>query len=231
MVRPNTGPIRLVIFDCDGTLVDSQHSIISAMEYAWRAHDLEGPTADAVRRVVGLPLETAIANILPDSADHGALVPGLTEAYKAEFARQRGNPDYEEPLFPDTRKTIEALLESDFLLAGATGKSRRGALATLGQHDLLKHFIAIKTADDGPGKPDPYMVEQAMLEAGTSADETVVVGDTTFDMLMARNAGTRAIGVSWGYHPPEELHAVGAQHVIDTFGQLPGLVRLQTNGA
>ncbi len=106
------------------------------------------------------------------------------------------------------------------LLGIATGKARRGLIGSLERHDLSGHFVTLKTADDGPGKPHPGILEGAMAEVGVGATETVMVGDTVFDIQMARNAQTRSLGVSWGYHEADELAAAGAARVIDSFEDL-----------
>ncbi len=103
----------------------------------------------------------------------------------------------------------------------ATGKARRGLLAVLEQHGLETRFATLQTADVGPGKPHPAMLERAMAEVGVAPSDTVMIGDTSFDMLMARSAGASAIGVSWGYHPVAELEAAGAHSIVGHFNELP----------
>lgn len=211
--------LKLVVFDCDGTLVDSQHSIVACMESAWRAFGLAAlPTAASVRRVVGLPLVESIARLHPGGtgADHAA----LADCYKQAFvALRRGGPE-EEPLFPGVRETVERLSRAGILLGIATGKGRRGLSVTLSRHDLMEFFVTRQTADDAPGKPHPGMLLQAMAETGAGPEETVMVGDTTFDMMMARNAGVPAVGAAWGYHEPEELHEAGAGAIIQSCADL-----------
>lgn len=217
---------RLIVFDCDGTLVDSQASIHAAMAYAWERHGLgAAPAPEAVRRIVGLPLIEAIALLHPDGepGDHRA----LDAHYREEFLRQRTRPDHVEPLFEGAREALAAVRAAGFLTGVATGKSRRGLLATLDRHGLLDAFDVLKTADDGPGKPNPAILTDAMGELGVGASDTVMIGDTTYDILMARAAGAHALGVAWGYHPPEELHAAGAHGMLGAYGELAaGLERL-----
>jgi phosphoglycolate phosphatase len=214
--------IRLVLFDCDGTLVDSQHAIVAAMVAAWRAHGLPDPPARDVRRIVGLPLVPAIATLLP--RDTAAAPDRIAESYKQAFFELRRRPDHVEPLYPGAQAALEALEAADLLLGIATGKSRRGLVATLDRHRLAGRFVTLKTADDGPGKPAPDMVVQAMAEVGAEPRHTVVVGDTVYDVLMARNAGVAAIGVAWGYHEAHQLRAAGAARIIRRFGELPATV-------
>jgi phosphoglycolate phosphatase len=212
---------RLAVFDCDGTLVDSQHNIVAAMDAAWQTHGLAPVPAAAVRRVVGLPLLEAIASLHPQGTPE--VHQALTETYKEAFHSLRQQPDHQEPLFPGTLEALQALEEAGYLLAVATGKSRRGLTATLSRHGLENRFIALKTADDGPGKPHPHMLLEAMADSGSGPESTLMIGDTVFDIEMARHAKVRSIGVSWGYHDPHELHEAGAAAVIDCFDELLSL--------
>lgn len=212
-------PTRLVIFDCDGTLVDSQHVIVEAMDTAFRAHALPAPAAVATQRTVGLPLAEAIALLLPDGA--ADRLNAVVETYKEVSFALRQHPDHEEPLFPGVVESLETLLGHRFLLGIATGKSRRGLEATLERHGLRDHFVTLKTADDGPGKPNPHILIDAMAETGAAPGSTIMIGDTTFDIAMAVQARARSIGVAWGYHAPEELIATGASHIAQQFEDLP----------
>jgi phosphoglycolate phosphatase len=208
-------PHRLFVFDCDGTLVDSQHNIVAAMAAAWARHDLPAPAAGAVRRVVGLTLEIAIARLLPeaDDAKHRALASAYREiVHDLRMGNAQGVA--EEPLFPGIRALIESLQAPEIFLGVATGKNLRGLEHTLMVHGLRERFHTLQTADVCRSKPDPEMVQRAMAETGTLAAATAVIGDTSFDMEMARSAGTTAIGVAWGYHDVEELWKAGAHAVI-----------------
>ncbi len=126
-----------------------------------------------------------------------------------------------EPLYPGAADAIAELARRDDILLGiATGKSQRGVRLVLGHHGLLDRFITIQTADDAPSKPDPGMVLAAMRDAGAAPENTIVVGDTVYDMAMARAAGAAGIGVTWGYHPGAALAEAGALAVIDRFANL-----------
>lgn len=212
---------RLVIFDCDGTIVDSQHMICAAMERAFAGQELPCPPREELLSIVGLSLPIAfqtLGNHAPDLP-----VEGLVENYKAAFAAMRAAGDDVEPLYPGAMAAIESLAAMpDTLLGIATGKSQRGVRAVLARHGLLDRFHTIKTADDAPSKPHPGMVLEGMREAGVEPAQTIVIGDTSFDMEMARAAGAGAIGVSWGYHKVERLHQAGAQIVIDGYADLAG---------
>lgn len=211
--------LKLVIFDCDGTLVDSQHMICAAMARAYAAHDLPCPSRARILSIVGLSLTEAFARL----GAEGAPVPlhALVESYKAAFQSLRQSPDHLEPLFPGARAALNKLSARDDILLGiATGKSQRGVRAVLGHHDLLERFHTIKTADDAPSKPHPGMVQAAMRDAGVGPKDTVVIGDTVYDIGMAHAAGAQAIGVSWGYHAATDLRTEGAAIVIDEFAAL-----------
>ena len=213
---------RLIVFDCDGTLVDSQHNIVAAMRRAFAMNDLPEPEARAVRRTVGLSLDSAMAALLP--AGGFELRTSLVEDYRRASQELRALGAHESPLYDGAAEAIAGLHGAGYLLGVATGKSMRGLRAMLESFDLGGYFTTLQTADDAPSKPHPGMVEQAMAEAGVTAGETVVVGDTSFDMEMALNAGARAIGVGWGYHEAEELHRSGALTVIDDFAGLHAVI-------
>jgi phosphoglycolate phosphatase len=222
-------PPRLVIFDCDGTLVDSQHHIVAAMHSAFGAHGLALPDPDCIRRTVGLPLATAIESLLLPG---GPTLAAVVEAYKEAAIAQRLAPDHCEPLFPGLVETLDRLEMAGFLLGIATGKARRGLDFTLATHNLVGRFVTLQTNDVvAAGKPAPDMVIQAMVETGAVPASTVVIGDTTYDIEMARNAGVPAIGVAWGYHDENVLSKAGALHIINNFGELPDLVNQLMGGA
>ena len=214
--------MKLAVFDCDGTLVDSQAAIVMIMNQAFAAEGFAVPTDLAIRRTIGLPLADAMAMLAPGAA--AARVRRLTEGYRDIARTVQLKHDHHEPLFEGTRETLDRLAEAGWMLAGATGKGRRGLIATLTRHDLLERFLSLHTADDGPGKPDPTMLRNAMAFAGVQAADTVMIGDTSFDMRMAANAGVRGLGVVWGYHPREELMASGAHAVADTYAHLAELL-------
>ena len=214
---------RLVMFDCDGTLVDSQYVIVDAMQATFRAHGMPPPAPDAVKRIVGLSLPQAIGHL--NSEADAATIENLVVGYKECFLELRASPDLHEPLFADVVETLTLLEESGYVLGIATGKSRRGLSAILETHGLAKHFVTLQTADDAPSKPHPGMLERAMAETGMAKDETVLIGDTVFDMEMALNAGAGAFGVAWGYHDTVELKAAGAHLVLDNLCDLPVVLK------
>ena len=211
--------LRLAVFDCDGTIVDSQYSIIACMHAAFDTYQLPLPNRESIRRVVGLPLLDAVADLIPEAERD--VIEGIRTEYGRAWHFLRETEGLDEPLFPGLKELLDALETQGWLLGIATGKSRRGLHGTLEKHDILDKFATLQTADHARGKPQPDMLYQAMNETGVSAAGTVMIGDTTFDMEMARNAGVVAIGVSWGYHDAEELRQMGAADVINTFEELP----------
>lgn len=221
--------IRLVVFDCDGTLVDSQHHIVGTMADAFTALDLEPPSAAHVRSIIGLSLPIAIAQLAPTQPP--TALQAIEAAYKAAFLERRQRPDHDEPLYPGTLACLKSLRDDGYLLGIATGKSLRGLKATLERHDLLQWFVTLQTADTAPSKPHPAMLIQAMAEAGADPMNTVLVGDTSFDMEMALSAKVAGIGVTWGYHSPAILQATGARAVIDDFEKLPHMISQFIGGA
>ncbi|MEQ8250849.1 MAG: HAD-IA family hydrolase [Oceanibaculum nanhaiense] len=218
--------LKLAVFDCDGTLVDSQHHIVAAVVETWRRHDLPPPAAALVRTGIGLPLHQTLSRLAPDG--DAALHDSLTDTYKAVYTAMRQQPDHWEPLYPGVVETLDRLSAAGWLLGIATGKAKRGLLAVLDMHALKDRFVVLRTADDGPGKPHPFMLTSAMSAIGVEPADTVMIGDTSFDIEMARAAGTLAVGVSWGYHPIEMLQAAGAHHLVHDYPTLAATLLTRT---
>ncbi len=202
---------RLAIFDCDGTLVDSQHNICAAMAHCFAGAGLEPPTSERTRTVVGLSLVEAMQALLPEAEPDAHA--DLAERYKKSFHLLRAQGLEEEPLYDGVADLIDALEGDGWLLGVATGKSDRGLGLILAHHGLDRRFVTLQTADRHPSKPHPSMIAQAMADAGAAPEATIMIGDTSYDMAMARAAGVTAIGVSWGYHPTALLQEAGAHHI------------------
>ena len=202
---------RLALFDCDGTLVDSQHNICTAMADAFVRSQLDPPSRTAILRVVGLSLVEAMQALLPEADEdfHAR----LAADYKTAFQQLRAKGLAEEPLYDGIADLLETLDRQGWLLGVATGKSDRGLALCLDHHGIAHRFVTLQTADRHPSKPHPSMIEAAIAEAGADPATTVMIGDTSYDMAMARAAGARAIGVSWGYHRIEDLLRAGAHSV------------------
>lgn len=225
--------MKLVIFDCDGTLIDSQHNIRAAMTYAFEAHGLDAPVREAVLGVVGLSLPQTfevLAGDHPREIQH-SLAQHYRDAFLTGPLRERAH----EPLYPGIGETVAALAgREDHFLGVATGKSRRGVARLFDREGWHSHFHTIQTADDHPSKPDPSMILKAMAETGIGPESTVMVGDTSYDMEMARRAGVGAIAVTWGYHVVPRLMSAGAHVVVrdgeGLLGAIDDLLQRQAQG-
>ena len=209
---------RLAVFDCDGTLVDGQADVCWAMERAFTRAGLPAPDNLAVRRIVGLSLPAAVRSLAPDLADDR--IAAVTEFYRSSYRARREEGLLDEPLYDGIADLLRDLHGAGWKLAVATGKSDRGLAACLATHGIADLFVSLQTADRHPSKPHPAMLEAALFEAGAQPEQAVMIGDTSFDMLMARRARVAAIGVSWGYHSVAELRASGARHVAEDAAML-----------
>lgn len=211
--------LKLAVFDVDGTLVDSRRVIERAMNRAFERAGLGGMPYERTRTIVGLELTEAVLHLAPP--DYPAeRIPELANFYREAFIEQRAERDFEEPLYDGAFETLERLADEGWLLGVATGKNRRGLDIVFEHHGLHKFFQTLQTVDGGPGKPNPRMMLEAMKATGAEADATVMIGDTSFDMAMARAARTRALGVSWGFHTVEEIEDGGAHAVHHDFASL-----------
>jgi phosphoglycolate phosphatase len=219
---------RLILFDVDGTLVDSQASILAAMTAAFAAAALPMPTRAQVLGIVGLSLDRAMTVLAPDQPEtvHRVLVDGYRSAY---FEQRTAPGNTPAPFYPGAVEVLRHLAGAPHTVLGvATGKSRRGLDALIEAHGLDGMFATLQTADRHPSKPHPAMILAAMEETGIDGAATAMIGDTSFDMEMARAAGVAGIGVGWGYHPRDRLGA--ARLVIDRFGDLPAALERIAEG-
>lgn len=219
---------RLAIFDCDGTLVDSGATIFRALSAAFAQHGLQLPPPEVSRRVIGLSLTEAMEALVPDAAAEQHLA--LAQDYKRAFWELRAAGEVEEPLFDGVLELLDALEHAGWLLAVATGKSDRGLRHCLESHDIHARFVSLQTADRHPSKPHPSMVSQAIADAGAAPETSIVVGDTSFDMAMAVNAGASGIGAGWGYHDAEDLLEAGAVAVAERPLHVLDAIREHANG-
>lgn len=213
--------MRLVVFDMDGTLIDSVALIVETVTAAFDAVQEPAPSEAAIRSISGITAREAMKFLAPvASVDR---VDQILQSYRAQYSQRAGGS--REPMFPGAMEALERLRRrEDTILAVATGKGYRGAITLLTAHGILDHFHSVQTPDHNRGKPDPEMLETAMSKAGTSPDQTVMIGDTSHDMKMAKAAGVRAIGVAWGYHSIDDLQAAGADIVIDRFEALDAAI-------
>lgn len=215
--------LRLIVFDFDGTLVDSQALILAAMGRAFADAGEAAPPDPEILAIVGLSLPRAFETLRPDLP--GTAVAAMTASYKRAFFDLRAAGDTS-PLYPGARAALDRLAASgpETLMGIATGKARRGLDHMLESHDLGAYFSTLQTSDFHPSKPHPAMLDACLAETGVQAGRSVMVGDTEFDMAMGRAAGFRTVGVAWGYHPVSRLRAAGADIVIEHFDALDAAI-------
>ena len=209
----------LVIFDIDGTLVDSRNVISECMAAAFTRQGLTPPSYNETRMIVGLSLLEAVDRLAPKDLPHEDLL-SLVEAYKNEFISRRQSGRLHEPLYDGALELLIGLKNSNWEIGAATGKSRRGLDAIIQTHGFDKFFDCHFCADDGPGKPHPHMVQANLDALGRTANGAVMIGDTSFDMLMAKAAGVAAFGVDWGFHTQDEINSGGADRLFSTMDEL-----------
>ncbi len=208
---------RLLVFDVDGTLVDSQAHIHSAMTRAFAASELPPPPLAEVLSIVGLSLPEAIAALIPEASPEAQA--RIVADYKAGFTTLRAAEMA--PLYPGALQAVRRLAAAPGQVLGiATGKSRRGLDHLLAAYDFGSHFATQQVADDHPSKPHPSMLLRALAETGCAAGTAVMIGDTSFDIEMGRAAGMTTIGVAWGYHPVARLQAAGADRIVTDYAEL-----------
>ncbi|MBF0424015.1 MAG: HAD-IA family hydrolase [Magnetococcales bacterium] len=228
MTPPSSSPshrFNLVVFDCDGTLMDSLDNIWRTINQAMRNRGFDRAfSRQEVAGIVGLSLETAFAHLLPEATE--AVWRSLALAYKEEFRRLASQGLTEAPLFSGVAETLRLLYEAGMVLAVATGKSKAGLERSLRAHDLESWFTFFQTADSAPSKPHPAMLTQILDQSGFSPNETLMVGDTDFDILMARNAGVASCAVTFGCHNRQRLAAAAPDYWLDNMIFLPTLLGL-----
>ncbi len=206
---------RLVVFDWDGTLMDSEARIVACLRAAIADVGLPPRPAEALRGIIGLGLQEALHALYPDA--DAAARQALVERYRYHFLVENTTPT---ALFEGVPALLAALEARGHLLAVATGKGRAGLNAVLEETGLAQRFHCTRCADETRSKPHPQMLEQIMDATGSMPRETLMVGDTAFDLEMARHAGADALGVAWGVHGAERLRAQGPLAVVDSVAAL-----------
>lgn len=211
--------MKLAIFDVDGTLVDSSTMIAASLTTAFRAEGLPVPDRSRMMSIVGLSLVEAMKALAPDHAH--AVHERLGAAYKQAFWEHRAAGNHTEDLFDGAHALLEKLrARGDVLLGIATGKSRRGVAHLIEKHGYEGWFTTVQTSDDHPSKPHPSMIVTALSDTGLSPEAAIMIGDTSYDIAMARAAGVGAAGVGWGNHAPDELVKAGAHTISNDFKEL-----------
>ncbi len=207
---------ELLVFDWDGTLMDSAAVIVSSIQSACRDLGLPVPDRAAASHIIGLGLNEAMQALLPDLApsEYGRLV----DRYRFHYLGR----DEEIPLFAGVAESLMGLAEAGFVLAVATGKSRKGLDRALGYTGLAEMFHATRCADECFSKPHPQMLLELMDELGVGAGQTLMIGDTTHDLLMAKNAKVAGVGVGYGAHPQENLEALSPLACFSDYAALHG---------
>jgi phosphoglycolate phosphatase len=216
-VQPEEMPRKqfdLIVFDWDGTLMDSTVAIVRCIQAAARDVGLPVPSDEAAAHVIGLALPEAMQAAVPDMAP--AMYPRMVERYRYHFLTK----DHELVLFKGVRELLNELSQQGYFLAVATGKSRVGLNRALNSCGLLSLFDATRCADETFSKPHPAMLQELTRELGQDMRRTVMIGDTTHDLLMAKNAGAAAIAVEYGAHPVDQLQACRPLYSAKTVAEL-----------
>ena len=213
-----SGRALLAAFDLDGTLLDSAGQIVERVIACWEACGFAPPDPLLAKRIIGLPWKESILTLLPEAGPTEFEM--IRRYYDDVREGRRAAPPLTETLFDGARATLDDLRGRGYALAIVTSRTGDRLAELLRDHEIDDFFLACKTADMGPAKPDPYLLRAAMADAGASPADTVMIGDTTYDIEMAVSAGARAVGVSWGVHETHELRAAGAERIAASFGEV-----------
>jgi len=205
---------ELIVFDWDGTLMDSAATIASSVQAAARDLGLEPPSDERARHIIGLGLEDALRHAMPNLP--GERYGELSDRYRHHYLSR----DHELVLFAGVEALLEELLGAGHLLAVATGKSRLGLNRALEVSGLGPQFHATRCADECFSKPHPQMLDELMEEFGIAPEATLMIGDTSHDVQMAHNAGVPAVAVSYGAHPRSGLDALSPLQCVDSVQEL-----------
>lgn len=209
--------VKLLIFDWDGTLADSAAQIVGAMQAAIRGLKLPPRSDEAIRDLIGLGLNEGLQRLYPELELEG--LRALLDGYRARWLSEGAG---EAPLFAGALESVHGLHASGLRIAIATGKSRRGLDRSLAHHaELARVVINSRCADETASKPDPLMLLQLLDDEGLRPEEALMIGDTEYDMAMARAIGMAGLGVACGVHDAGRLLQTGASAVIDAVAGLP----------
>jgi phosphoglycolate phosphatase len=214
-------PVKVIVFDWDGTLVDSEAHIVSCLTFAAAQQSLPQLGYDRYKSIIGLGMHEALLALYPDLNEHQLVA--MRESYSAHFTRSTKN---ETQLFKGVRDTLEALTKKGIRLAVATGKSRRGLERAKQVTKLGHYFEQERCADETKSKPNPLMLQELQHYFDVAFDEMLMVGDTSFDMEMAYNAGIPSVGVSYGVHDPKTFMQWQPQAIVDNLSDLLTLSHL-----
>ena len=211
----STRPYNLLVFDWDGTVVDSESRIVGSLLASIADLGLPERSEDEAKNIIGLGLREAVETLYPGSSE--TLHRDLVERYRHHFLVENSESS---SLFPGALELLESLNDAGYLLAVATGKGRSGLERELNETGLASQFVTTRCADESFSKPHPQMLEYIMAFTGSEPEETLMIGDTEYDMKMACNASTHAVGVSYGVHEVERLHKHNPVGIIDALTEL-----------
>lgn len=218
---------RLIMFDMDGTLIDTGAIIAANMASTFRHHGLPEPTTEMTHGIIGLSLEIAMANLARCDAETAL---AMADTYRGHYRAMLSSGERHEPLYAGALDALTRLRAQETSLLGiATGKGLTGVNRILALHALDDHFVTLQTPDHNPSKPHPGMILRACAQTGIDPASTVMIGDTTFDMELGRAAGARTIGVTWGYHARVALEEAGAHIIIDDYADLDDAIERVLN--
>jgi phosphoglycolate phosphatase len=212
---------ELIVFDWDGTLMDSTGAIVESIQAAARDLDIEPPSDERAHHIIGLGLIDALRHALPDLP--AERYRDVAERYRHHFLLR----DNALRMFDGVTELLDELSLAGHQLAVATGKTRKGLERAFAVSGLAGRFAASRCADECTSKPDPQMLLELMDEFGVARDATLMIGDTTHDLLMARNAGVAGLGVAYGAHPRQTLEAESPVFCAANVEQLAAWLRQQ----
>lgn len=206
----------LYIFDWDGTLCDSLSLITSSISQSCEKLGLPVRSEEENRSIIGLGLKEALEHLYPEVSE--AQINELRLVYRDHYLA--GDKSQPSQLYAGVEEVLDELLSQGHRLAVATGKSRQGLDRVLGDLNMHRYFQHSRCADETRSKPHPLMLQQILEESGIHPEETIMVGDTDFDLLMARSASVQAVGVSYGAHPIERIRQAEPHRIIDHISEL-----------
>lgn len=207
---------QLIIFDWDGTVMDTVPKIVNTVKLVAKKHHLEAPSDHAIRGIIGLSLETAIAQLFGETSP----ITKLASTYKHIYLHEDDTPS---ALFPHVKACLASLKQRGYTLAVATGKSRVGLNRLMAETGLENYFSATRTACECASKPSPEMILEICDELAIAPNHAVMIGDTDIDMTMANNAKVTSIGVTFGAHTLAQLEACQPDHIVTQFEQIADL--------
>ena len=210
---------KLILFDYDGTIADTQDTIISGIKYSLKKYNIKIPNNNILRGYIGRALIPVYQEIT--QSKNKELIDKLIEAYRDWYFKVQSSNNLKDSIFPNVFKTIKFLYDSGYILGIATNKSRLGLIEGLKKNNLIKFFSIIKTVNESNPKPDPEMGNMALLEMNIMKENAVMIGDTINDALMAKNCGIKFIGVQWGYNDSKVLIENNAYSIVENFSDLP----------